>query len=414
MNADYLLNFINSRLNSQQMHLILKGMKIDNTIPLEANFCLMTPGPVPIHPEVLKIMALPAIHHRTPEFESIFARVRSNLKKVFKTSENVFVHTSTGSGAMESALVNTLSPGDKIICIVSGKFGERWAEMAKAYQIQVIEHKVEWGQRVEVSEIQNLLLQHPDCKAVLCQACETSTGVLHPIYELAQILKSHTSILIVDGITALGATHLPMDEWGIDVLIGGSQKAFMLPTGLSFISFSKKAWALVEQAKCPRFYFDIRKELKANLSGESFFSTAVTHFRALDYILENHMASNLDGILNRIHSLALCTREAAALMGLEIYTKYYSPSLSVIRMPEGIDGQKVRQIMESKYRVTVMGGQDQLKGKIIRIGHMGYIQNNDVLTCMKALADSINELKPNQVSELQKEQAIKYIQVNLK
>ena len=375
---------------------------------------LMTPGPVAIHPEVLKILALPAIHHRTPEFEEIFARVLENLKRVFCTSQNVFIHTSTGSGAMESALVNTISPGDKVICIISGKFGERWAEMAIIYQAQVSVYSVDWGKIAEPSHLETLLRAHPDCKAVLCQACETSTGVLHPIEQLGDIVAKSSAIFIVDAITALGATPLQMDCWSLDVVIGGSQKAFMLPTGLSFISFSKKAWKLVESSKSPRFYFDVRRELKANQSGESFFSSAVTHLRALDYILTEYMAKDLDLLLERIHDLSVACRKACEKLGLKLFPDVASPSLSVICMPAGIDGLKVRKDMEEKFGVTVIGGQDALKGKIIRIGHMGFISNEDMLFTIEALAQAINLQNPKVISSEKLKEALKAIHESLK
>lgn len=374
---------------------------------------LMTPGPVAIHPKVLKILALPAIHHRTPEFEEIFARIRENMKRVFCTSQNVFIHTSTGSGAMESAIVNTISPKDKVICIVSGKFGERWAEMAKTYQAQVITYAVEWGKVADPLHLEKLLKSHPDCKAVLCQACETSTGVLHPIEHLGEVISKTQAIFIVDAITALGATPLPMDCWSLDVVIGGSQKAFMLPTGLSFIGFSKKAWKLVESATSPRYYFDIRKELKANQTGESFFSSAVTHLRALDYVLTEYMAKDLDLLLARIQNLSIACRKACEKLGLKLYPEIASPSLSVICLPSGIDGLKVRKDMEEKFGVAVIGGQDSLKGKVIRIGHMGFISNEDMILTIEALAQAINLQKPDLISNENLKNALKAIHENL-
>lgn len=377
-------------------------MSLHNEIKEKQFPRLMTPGPVAIHPEVLKLLALPAIHHRTPEFEKIFKRVLENLKHVFKTSQNVFIHTSTGSGAMESAIANCVSPGDKVICLVSGKFGERWAEMARAYQANVIVLNISWGEVAQPEQLEKLLSEHPDCVAVLCQACETSTGVLHPIEKLGAVVARTPALFLVDAITALGATPLPMDCWHLDVVIGGSQKAFMLPTGLSFISFSKKAWAVVERTKSVRYYFDIRKELKANLAGESFFSSPVTHMRALDYILTHFMVKDFDFVLDRIQKLATACRQACEVMGLKIYPRVASPSLSVIVMPDQpdqIDGQKVRLAMEEKFNITVIGGQDALKGKVVRIGHMGYITDEDLLETIKGLAGSINLQKANFISD---------------
>ncbi len=359
----------------------------------------MTPGPVPIPEEVLEVLARPMEHHRTPEFIALFGRVLANLKKVFQTSEACFLQTSTGSGGMESALVNTLSPGDHVLSIVSGKFGERWAEMAEAFGLRVTRLEVEWGRAVRVNDVEDALKKNPEIRAVMTQACETSTGVLHPVRELAQITRDSKAILIVDAITALGAVPLPMDEWGVDVIIGGSQKAFMLPTGLSFISFSKKAWALVEKSKMPKFYFDIRAEKAANENGESLFSSAVTHVRALDLVLDIFLMRGMHKVHERIDALSRASIEAAREMGLKIFSEIASPSVTALAMPEGLDGQKVRADMEKTSHVIVMGGQDRLKGKIIRIGNMGAIRDEDLLVTLEALATSLNRAKPGTVPD---------------
>jgi aspartate aminotransferase-like enzyme len=361
---------------------------------------------VPLPPDVLKVLAEPMIHHRTPEFEEIFKRVLNNLKKVFLTTQPVFIHTSTGSGAMESALVNTLSPGDEILCVISGKFGERWAEMAQSFDLKIHRLNVTWGEPLKVSDVQKLLHTHPQIKAVLTQACETSTGVVHPIQELSEVVSKTPALLMVDAITALGALPLPMDDWKLDIVIGGSQKAFMLPTGLSFIALSERAWKLTETARCPRFYFDLRREKKANDSGESFFSTAVAHIKALDAVLNWMMSQGgLAVIQNRIKDLSEATQAACQELGLKVFARTPSPSLTAIAMPEFIDGQKVRAEMEKTHRVTVMGGQDQLKGKVIRMGHMGFISNEDLHEGLKALVASINSQKAGTISAEQMQRA---------
>lgn len=369
-------------------------------------YTLMTPGPVPLPAEVLEVLARPMEHHRTPEFEVVFGRVLKNLKKVFMTEQSVFIQTSTGSGGMESALVNCLSPGDEVLAIVSGKFGERWADMAEVFGAKVTRLQAPWGAAVRTEQVSEAFQKNPNFTAVLCQACETSTGVLHPIREIAQIVSQSDAVLMVDAITALGALPLPMDDWGIDVLIGGSQKAFMLPAGLSFISFSKKAWTRVESAKCPRFYFDIRKEKKANDAGESGFSAAVTHIRALDLVLDIFLKEGLQKIYDRIGALSRATTAGIREMGLEIFPSRPSPSLTAVRIPEGIDGQKVRSDMEKDSLVVVMGGQDQLKGKVIRIGHMGAISDQDLISTLQALAAGLNRQSANLVSDAQVSKAI--------
>lgn len=360
---------------------------------------LMTPGPVPLPPEVLDVLALPMEHHRTPQFMALFSRVLTNLRQVFVSKEAAFIHTSTGSGGLESAIVNCLSPGDHVLAIVSGKFGERWADMAETFGCRVTRLTVEWGQVVRVSDVKDALKKDPDIVAVLTQACETSTGVLHPIRELAQATRETKAVLMVDAITALGALPMPMDEWGIDVMIGGSQKAFMLPTGLSFISFSAKAWALTATSKIPKFYFDIREERRANENGESYFSTAVTHLRALDRVLEIFLERGLHKVHERIQALSKATIVAARELGLSVLSEVPSPSVTALTMPDGVDSAKVRSHMETAANVIVMGGQDRLKGKIIRIGHMGAISDDDLIVTLRALVQAIHAQKPGFVSD---------------
>lgn len=367
---------------------------------LNPSYSLLAPGPVNLHPEVRKILALPMIHHRTPEFDQIFSRVLKGLKKVFQTEESVFIHTSTGTGGMESLLVNTLSPGDHVFAIVSGKFGERWAQMAQIYGAQVHIHNVPWSEAFNPEDLKIYLKTHPHTRAVLCQACETSTGVAHPIQEIAEICQEYPSTLfLVDGITAVGAYPIPMDEWKIDGLVAGSQKAFMLPTGMSFVSFSKKAWSFVEKSKMPRFYFDVRAEKKANQSGETFFSSPVPLIRALDYVLALILEKDLSLHFHAIHRRAEATRIFAQKMGFSLYAKKPSDSLTALLLPSEIDGQKLRLELEKNYRITVMGGQDQAKGKIIRIGHMGYIQDDEVTRSLECLALSAHKMSPTFISE---------------
>ena len=350
-------------------------------------------------PEVLEVLALPMEHHRTPEFVATYGRVLKNLKSVFQTEQPCFIQTSTGSGGLESALVNCLSPGDEVLSIVSGKFGERWAEMAEAFGMRVTRLEVEWGKPVDVKKISDHLSSNPKTKAVLTQACETSTAVLHPVREIAAAVKTTPAVLMVDAITALGALNMPMDEWGLDVVVGGSQKAFMLPTGLSFISFSKKAWALTETSKCPKFYFDIRAEKSANDAGESLFSSSVTLIRALDLVLDIFLKTGMHRVYERIQTLATATITASNTMGLKVFAQTPSPSVTAIAVPDGLDGQKIRGDIEKTAQIVVMGGQDRLKGKILRIGHMGAISDENLLTTLDAVAQAINRAKPGTIAQ---------------
>lgn len=360
---------------------------------LNPDDCVLAPGPVNLHPAVQRALSLPMIHHRTPEFDEILARVLKKMRAVFHTEQPVFLLSSTGSGGMEALLVNTLSPGDRVLAINSGKFGERWAEMARGFGMQVDELHVEWGHAVKVGDVAQMLKDGGNYRAVLCQACETSTGVAHPVRELGEIIHSYPETLfLVDGIAALGAYPLPMDQWFIDGLVGGSQKAFMLPAGMSFVSFSQKAWKFVESAKCPRYYFDVRREKKANEKGETFFSSNVTIIRALDVVLNLIDEKGWDKHFLEISKRAQFIRYFAPKLGLINYSLAPSNSLTALSTPPVIDSQKARLMLEEKFKITVMGGQDQAKGKILRIGHMGHVTQEQMIRLMMCLGEVLAEL----------------------
>ncbi len=362
-------------------------------------YSLLAPGPVNLHPEVRKALALPMIHHRTPEFDVILKRVLEGIRSVFQTKEDVYLLSCTGSGGMEALLVNVISPGDKVLAIVSGKFGERWAEMAKTFGAEVSIINVPWGEAVKPDAVDSHLKNFPETRAVLCQACETSTAVAHPIKEISEVVSKYSNTLfLVDAITALGAYPLPMDEWKIDGLVAGSQKAFMLPTGMAFISFSKKAQAYFDSAKCPRFYYDVRKEKKANAAGETFFSSNVAIIRALDVVLNLITQQGLDSLFHTIHRRAEFTRIFAQKLGFTLYAKSPSDSVTALVVPQTMDGQKIRLELEQSHNITIMGGQDQAKGKIIRIGHMGYIQDQELLKLIDNLGQVLRKFDPGSLT----------------
>lgn len=294
---------------------------------------------------------------------------------------------------MESALVNVLSPGDIVASVVSGKFGERWADMAEAYGAKVERLEIPWGESAVIEKFEIWLEQLKRAgrapQILLSQACETSTGALHPIREMAKALRrvSPDTLFLVDAITALGALPLPMDEWDLDGVVGGSQKAFMLPTGLSFLAFSERAWAKVPSAKSPRFYFDIRTELEANQRGETGFSSAVPLVKALEIVLrEIEAMGGWEVVHRRIATLSRATRASLETLGLPSFAKVPSPSLTALVVPNGMDGQKWRATLETDHGLVLMGGQDQLKGKVLRIGHMGYIPDFDLLRAIETIA----------------------------
>lgn len=353
---------------------------------------LLAPGPTAIPPEVLLKMAEPIIHHRNPIFETVVAEVRDGLKWLFGTKNEVLLFASSGTGAMEGAVTNMLSPGDKAICVRSGKFGERWAEICKAYGIEVVNVDVEWGEELDPIEIEKVLKANPDAKAVYTQATETSTGMRFSTKEIAAIVRNYPVIMVVDGITGVGVFDLPMDAWGIDILISGSQKALMLPPGLAFAGVSDKAWELNKTSKCPKFYFNWAKELKNLQKNQTNFTPAISLIIGLNASLKMLKEEGLENLYRRNELLAKATREGAKALGLKVFGKNPSPAVTTICAPEGIDGQDIYKTLWKKYNVTGAGGQGQLKGKAFRIATLGYAEKYDVLTAIAALEFALRDL----------------------
>jgi aspartate aminotransferase-like enzyme len=304
---------------------------------------LFSPGPTMLPPEVVLKMAEPIMHHREPEFERIFAEIREGLKYIFQTKNEVLTFTSSGTGAMEGAVSNLLSTGDKTIVVRGGKFGERWGEICKAYGIDFIPIDVEWGRAVDPQRIEKILQSDPSVRGVYIQASETSTGVKHPIREIAEIVKRYEQVvLVVDAITGIGVFDLPMDAWGLDVVVSGSQKAMMLPPGLSFAALSDKAWKFVERSNLPKFYFDFRKELKGTKKNQSSYTPAISLFVGLRESLRMIQKEGREAIFQRHERLAEATRRAVKALGLELYAPD-SPSnaLTAVKFPPGIDVEKL-------------------------------------------------------------------------
>jgi aspartate aminotransferase-like enzyme len=369
-------------------------------VTIKYPYRLLTPGPVPLPAEVLEALARPVRHHRTPEFVSLIERVMIGLKWFFQTRQPVITLTSTGSGAMEAAIVNTMSPGDEVLALNCGKFGERWAEIGTRYGLKVHRLNVAWGEMLPLAQVDELLKRYGQIKGVLVQAVETSTATAQPIRELAHLVKKNTpdALIMVDAITGLGAMELPMDDWSLDVVIGGSQKALMLPTGLSFIALSERAWVANARATLPRFYFDLAQEKKAQTKGQTFFSSANSHMVALDVVLANFHAKGLAWLRQRCELLAEATREGAKALGLKCYSQAPAPSVTALTVPNGIDSTELRDHLETAYNVTIMGGQDSLAGKILRIGHLGHITDNDAVAGMELLGQSLIDLRSPEVT----------------
>ena len=346
---------------------------------------LLSPGPTPIPNEVALAMAETMIHHRTPQFNKVFDEAREGLKKLFGTKNDVLMLASSGTGAMEASVANLFSPGDKVLVINGGKFGERWLNISNAFGLNPIEIKVEWGQAVRVADVEKQLRANPDIQGVMIQASETSTTVLHPIKEIAK-LTQNGPLFLVDGVTAVGVVSLPLDEWGIDVLVTGSQKALMLPPGLGFIALSDRAWEKTKKAKLPRFYFDLNLERKNQQKGSGAFTPAVSLIFGVRASLQMMQREGLQNVYARHDRLCRATRAAAKAMGLKLLAPDSpSPAATGIFLPGGIDADALLEYLRDKMNITLAEGQDQLKGKAIRIAHIGYMGAFDVITAIAAL-----------------------------
>jgi len=346
---------------------------------------LLSPGPTPIPNEVELAMSESMIHHRTPQFNKVFEEARRGLKKLFGTKNDVIMFASSGTGAMEAAVANLFSPGDKVLVINGGKFGERWLNIANAYGLNPIDLKVEWGRAVKVAEVEKQLEAQPDIQGVLIQASETSTTVLHPVKEIASLTKGGP-LFLVDGVTAVGVVPVPVDEWGIDVLVTGSQKALMLPPGLGFITLSDRAWDRTKKAKLPRFYFDLNLERKNQQKGSGAFTPAVSLIFGLRASLNMMEREGLDKVYARHARLCRATRAAATALGLKLLAPDSpSPAATGLYLPEGIDADRVLEYLRDHMSVILAEGQDQLKGKVVRIAHVGYMGAFDVVTAIAAL-----------------------------
>ncbi len=354
---------------------------------------LLTPGPTQVPPEVLLRMSQPLIHHRTPEFSQLFAEVQSGLQWLFQTRHDVLILAASGSGAMEAAVTNTCSPCDSVIVINGGKFGERWLKICAAVGVNTKEIKVEWGHAVSVERVAQALRRHPNTKAILMQASETSTTALHPVKEIAALTRDTEALLVVDGITAIGAMDIPMDQWGIDVLITGSQKALMLPPGLAFLALSPKAWRQTEQAHLPRFYFDLQKERIEQAKHTTAYTPAITLINGLHEVLRLLEEEGLENVFTRHASLMNATRAAVQALDLDLLARAHpSPAATGVRLPAQVDGVQLLTYMRDRMGVDIAGGQDHLKGKIVRISHIGYVGPFDVITAISALEMALSRL----------------------
>jgi aspartate aminotransferase-like enzyme len=347
---------------------------------------LFTPGPTSIPEEVLLEMAKPIMHHRTEEFLSIAKEVFEGLKYLFQTKNDVLIMASSGTGAMEASIVNLFSKGEKIIVVNGGKFGERFVEIGKAYGLNVVDVKVEWGKTLKKEELEKIIEENKDAKGVFVNLCETSTATHFDVKGYGEIVsKFEDIILVVDAISSLGAVPCYMDEWKIDCLITGSQKAFMLPPGLSFISLSEKAWNKTKNSDLPKYYFDLKKYRKTLEKFDFPFTIPVSLIVGLKKSIEIIKGYTLEKIWEEHKKRAEATRRAIISMGLSLLSSSPSDALTAILLPDGIDGDQIIKFIRKNYGISIAGGQDKLKGKIVRISHLGWQDEFDVLTAITAL-----------------------------
>jgi aspartate aminotransferase-like enzyme len=352
---------------------------------------LFTPGPTPLLPAAQFAMAAADIHHRTPEFRALFQKVLAQLKVFVGTKNDVLLLSSSGTGAMEASVSNLTSPGDRVLVLSAGKFGERWADLTKAFGCQVDVVKAPYGQTFDLDTVKAAL--KPEHRAVFLQATETSTAVRHDVEAIAMLVRETDALLVVDGITGLGTTHFDVDGWGIDVLIGGSQKAVMIPPGLSYLSVSDKAWAAMETSRNPRYYFDLRKERKNAVKGESAYTPAVALIAglgaALDYIA-GQAGGDLEkgriALVDNAQVNAAATRAGLVALGFTLFAPTApAAAATAVAVPEGMNSGDVVKALKTRFALVTANGQGEMQGKIFRVAHLGFFDYLDTVALLGAM-----------------------------
>jgi aspartate aminotransferase-like enzyme len=353
---------------------------------------LFTPGPTPVPEPVMMKMAEPIIHHRSPEFGEIFARVNQNLKYVFQTSQPVLTLACSGTGGMEATFVSLFSTGEKIISVNAGKFGERWVEMPRAFGLDVVELKLEWGQAPTADQVLGLLRQHPDAKAVYLTHSETSTGTATDVQGLARVIREHSGALVcVDGITAIGAHEFRFDDWGIDACVTGSQKGLMIPPGLAFVALSGRAVAAARNSSSPKFYFDLVKALESYEGDDTPWTPAASLIIGVDVALGMIREEGIQNVWTRHRRMAHAVRTGLEALGLKLFSPHPSFAVTAVWVPEGIEWKSLNKVLKSTYGVTVAGGQDRFSGKILRISHLGYYDELDIVAVIAAVERALGD-----------------------
>ncbi len=356
----------------------------------------MIPGPTPVPEKVLQALSKHPIGHRSKEFQDLVESTTKNLQWLHQTQNDVLTITGSGTAAMEAGIINTLSKGDKVICGENGKFGERWVKVAKEFGLEVIKIDSVWGTPLDPEKIKKVLEEdkQKEIKAVILTHSETSTGVINDLKTISAYIREHnTALSIVDCVTSLGACNVPVDEWELDVVASGSQKGYMIPPGLSFISMSQKAWAAAEKSNLPKFYLNLKSYRKSLLSNSNPYTPAVNLIFALDEALKMMREEGLDNIFFRHNKHKLAVSNATKVLNLKLFAdeKYLSPSITAIKT-EGMDAEEFRKIIKDNFDILLAGGQDHLKGKIFRVGHLGYVNDRDIITVVTAIANTLLEI----------------------
>ncbi len=353
---------------------------------------LMTPGPAPVPEEVMLEMARPVIHSRDPRTKDAIKEATEGLQEVFQTRNDIVIMAATGTGAMEAAAVNTVPPGGKAIVLNAGWFGARWAKVCQAHGISAVTLDTEWGNPVDPDQVATALHQHPDAVAVMGTLSETSTGTGHPIAEIGQIVAQTDAVFAVDGISGVGAMECRTDDWGVDLLAVGSQKALMLPPGLAFLSVSPKAWKKIDSFNARAFYFCLKAARKKFPDFDTPYTPAHTLIFGLNSALKRIREEGVENVWNRHRRMSLACQAGVKALGLELFSSRPAEGLTAFVIPDGLKDGDIRKKLEQHYGITVVGGQDKLKGKIIRIGHMGYVDELDVVAALAGLEAVLAEL----------------------
>ena len=355
---------------------------------------LRIPGPTPLPERVVRSMSRPMIDHRGPQFAEILAEITAGAKRVFKTKHDLLLLTSSGTGGLESAVANLVSPGDEVVVALSGNFGERFAALAAAYGADVVRLEFEWGEPVDADDLARVLERHPKAGVVLLTHNETSTGLTNPLRELAGVARRAGRIVVVDGVSSISSIDIETDAWGVDVAVSGSQKGWMAPPGLSLVSVSDRAWAQQAKARSPRFYFDWKEAKSWADKGQTPFTPAIAVVFALQEGLHMLEEEGLDNVYERHVRLARATQAGLRALGFELYARegYRSNTVTSAVPPQGLDVAALRKLLDEKYGVVIAGGQGKMSGKMVRVGHLGAVAEGDVVQVIWAIEQALEEL----------------------